>query len=138
MSFDNGIWQFEEQMGIGKGFVYVIRDKFMNRHYIGKKLFHDQRGRPSDWRRYRSSSSILKEMFKIRPFTDFEFICLEQYKTLGAVSYAETWSLCRVQAPTTPEIYNTRIEAVAWKVTEAITARHLARLELIVKEARLT
>ena len=59
MSFDNGHWKFCEQMGIGKGFVYIIRDKFMNRHYIGKKLFHDKRGRPSNWRKYVSSSAVL-------------------------------------------------------------------------------
>jgi hypothetical protein len=133
--FDNGRWQFEEQMG-GKefvGFVYVIYDKVLNRAYLGKKLYrgHGQvnKGLESDWKRYKSTSGILKELWKAgRPLEEFEFICIEQYRTKGSLSYSETWSQCFVEAPTTKYFYNTRVEAVSWSVKEAITLRHKTHL----------
>ncbi len=132
--FDNGRWHFEEQMG-GKefvGFVYVIYDKVLNRAYLGKKLYrgHGQvnKGLESDWRRYKSSSTLLKDMWKERPMSEFEFVCIEQYRTKGALSYSESWSLAFVEAPTTKYFYNTRLEGVSWKVSEAITVRHKQHL----------
>lgn len=135
--FNNGHWLFSEQLG-GKdytGFIYVIRDNYMERFYLGKKSFiATSKGKKSEsnWRKYVSSSNLLKEMLRERPLSDFDFIVLEQYKTKGTLSYAETWSLCLVEAPTTPNWYNTRIEAISWSVKEAITNRHKDRLRAVL------
>jgi hypothetical protein len=109
--FDNGHWIFTEQMGKDYvGFVYIIHDEYLNRAYIGKKLFYGtgvhNKGKDTGWKTYKSSSKLLAEMFRERPLTEFKFICLEQYKTKGTLAYAETWSLCFVEAPTTINFYN--------------------------------
>jgi hypothetical protein len=130
----NGIWSFPENLNskTHKGFVYLIRDPYMKSFYLGKKKFMGIKdGRPyeSDWQNYKSSSKLLKEMLKERPLSDFEFIILETYKTIGTLSYSETWSLCLIEAPTRADFYNKRIEAVSWKVIEPITDRHKDRLK---------
>jgi hypothetical protein len=130
----NGHWHFEEPMDKDaySGFIYVIRDPFMKRFYLGKKLFKGSgklnKGQESNWKTYCSSSNSISEMLAERPKTDFEFICIEQYKAKGALSYAETWSLCHVEAPTKKEWYNKRIEKISWNVSENITERHKERL----------
>jgi hypothetical protein len=136
---DNGHWSFPEQMGEdieAVGFIYVIRDNYMNRFYLGKKFLRGtgkiNKGQPSNWRRYTSSSDVLKEMFSERSKDEFSFFCLEEYHSKGALAYAETWSLCHVEAVTTPEWYNKRIEEVSWKVSEKVTARHKERLARII------
>jgi hypothetical protein len=130
--YQNGHWKFEEQMGNGVGFIYVIRDHVLKRCYLGKKLFVGMgklnKGKESNWRKYSSSSKTLAEHFKERPRNEFEFICIEQYKTKGTLSYSETWSLCYVEAPTSKDWYNTLIEKVSWSVKEGITDRHKERL----------
>ena len=128
----NGHWAFPEQMGKpAVGFVYLIRDPILKRFYIGKKYYERKhRGfvADSNWKNYVSSSGTLKAMFVERSLDEFEFIALEQYSTRGTVSYAETWSLCHVEAPTTNTWYNVRIEKVSWAVKEPITERHKDRL----------
>jgi hypothetical protein len=137
--FSNGHWQFPEQMGaIDKtGFIYVIRDNYMGRFYLGKKSYRGSgklnKGVESKWRTYMSSSNTMKEMFHERDKKDFDFIVLEEYSAKGALSYAETWSLCLVEAPTTPEWYNKRIEAISWSVRERVTDRHKERLQLTIE-----
>lgn len=134
---DNGHWHFEEQMG-GKnvGFIYVIRDRELKRFYLGKKQFYGagklNKGVESNWRKYVSSSNLLKEMFKERPLSEFDFVCLEQYKTKGTLSYSETWSLCSVEAPTSPMWYNHLVEKVSWNVKEPISDRHKDRLNRLL------
>lgn len=131
--FDNGHWLFEEQMGDCIGFIYVIRDNVLKRYYLGKKLFVGtgklNKGKESNWKKYSSSSKVLNELLKERPKSEFDFICIEQYKTKGTLSYSETWSLCHVEAPTSKEWYNTLVEKVSWPVKEPISARHKKRLE---------
>ena len=132
--FNNGHWLFPEQLGEKgyTGFIYIVRDIYMERFYLGKKSFiATSKGKKleSNWRKYVSSSNLLKEMFYERPLSDFDFIALEQYKTKGTLSYAETWSLCLVEAPTTKNWYNTRIESVSWSVKEPISDRHKERLQ---------
>lgn len=131
--FLNGHWQFPEQMyGDKIGFIYVIRDKELKRFYLGKKLFVgtgvNNKGKESNWRTYASSSPILATLLKERPKDEFDFICIEQYKTKGTLGYAETWSLCLVEAPTSKMWYNTLIEKVSWSVREPISERHKERL----------
>jgi len=135
--FNNGHWHFPEQMGGIKkvGFLYVIRDTVLERFYLGKKQFRGtgklNKGKESNWKKYMSSSKVLLEVIKARPIEEFEFICLEEYTAKGALAYGETWSLCLVEAPTTKEWYNTRIEAISWSVKEGITDRHKERLTQI-------
>jgi hypothetical protein len=133
-AFSNGHWLFPEQMGSGVGFIYIIRDNVLERFYLGKKLFYGtgalNKGKESNWKRYSSSSKLLNELIKQRPKEEFDFICLEQYKTKGTLSYSETWSLCHVEAPTSKSWYNTMIEKVSWNVKETITDRHKYRLKL--------
>jgi hypothetical protein len=139
---NNGHWDFPEQMGDKSfvGFVYVIYDKVLDRAYLGKKQFRGtgqlNKGEESNWKKYGSSSPVLKEHFKERPKHEFEFICLEQYKAKGALSYAETWSLSYVEAPTTSNWYNTIIEKVSWSVKEGITDRHKERLNKVVERIK--
>ena len=131
--FDNGHWKFPEQMGKGVGFIYVIRDAYLRRCYLGKKSFYGtgklNQGKESNWRQYVSSSKLLADLFKARPKEEFEFIALEQYTTKGTLSYSETWSLCLVEAPTSKLWYNTLIEKVSWSVREPISDRHKERLD---------
>ena len=134
MEHDNGHWSFPEQLGPPYvGFLYLIRDNYMEKFYLGKKFFlgHGKLnyGKDSGWRKYKSSSKILKDIFKERPLDEFDFIALEQYTTKGTLSYAETWTLCNVEAPTNDLWYNYLIGKVWWKIKEPITERHKERLE---------
>jgi hypothetical protein len=135
----NGRWSFPTQMGIKPytGFVYVIRDNVLKRFYLGKKFYETTNRRThkkevSNWKTYLSSSKTLELMLKERPLEEFEFITLEEYKMRGAVSYAETWSLCHVEAPTTEIWYNKRIEEISWNVRERVTDRHKERLQRVI------
>jgi hypothetical protein len=136
----NGHWDFPDQLGIGVGFIYVIYDEFMNRAYLGKKQFRGtgklNKGMESNWKRYTSSSKVLNELISLRPRDEFEFIAIEQYKTKGTLSYSETWSLCYVEAPTSPIWYNNLIEKVSWNVKEPITDRHKERLNAVLKRLK--
>lgn len=134
----NGHWDFPEEMGKSNvGFIYVIYDTVLNRAYLGKKQFYGtgrlNNGQESNWKKYTSSSKLLNELLKHRPKEEFEFICIEQYRTKGTLSYSETWSLCLVEAPTRKEWYNTLIEKVTWPVREPITNRHKERLNKIIQ-----
>lgn len=140
--FNNGHWEFPEQMGTKGyvGFIYVIYDTILDRAYLGKKQFLGMgqlnKGKESNWKKYTSSSKVLNELIKVRPREEFEFICIEQYKTKGTLAYSESWSLCYVEAPTTKNFYNTLIEKVTWPVKEPITERHKARLETILERIK--
>jgi len=137
----NGHWEFPEQMGPPfVGFIYALYDPVLCRAYLGKKVYLGtgikNRGKDSGWRTYISSSNLLKELFLHRPVEEFEFICIEQYKSKGTLSYAETWSLCLAEAPTSRNFYNTRIEAVSWSVKEPISDRHKERLKAIIDKVK--
>jgi hypothetical protein len=130
----NGHWRFPEAMGKGKvGFVYMIRDLILHKYYVGKKQYRKagqiNKGEESDWRYYKTSSRTMAATFAARPIEEFDFFVIEEYETKSGLSFAETWTLCQLEAPTTPMCYNTRIEKVAWAVREGITFRHKARLE---------
>ncbi len=136
----NGHWQFPVQMGQGVGFIYAVVDTFMKRGYIGKKLFAGHgvlnHGEESNWKKYTSSSKDLNLMIRNRPKEEFEFFCLEQYRTKGALSYAESWSLCMVEAPTTKLWYNKLIDRVSCNVRETITERHKERLNMVLQRLK--
>jgi len=140
--FKNGIWLYDRQMDSTafKGFIYLIKDPYMERFYLGKKNYRSTRGKNKgnemDWRTYKSSSKSIKYMLEERSLSDFEFHCIEEYKTLGGLSHAETWTLCVVEALTTDEWYNRLINKIAWVVNEKVTERHKRRLcNLIGKES---
>lgn len=132
----NGHWTFDNQMGKGVGFIYVIRDPILGKLYLGKKQYRTTRGKnigkESNWKNYISSSNYLKTMFDNRPKDEFEFICIEEYGTKGSLRYAETWSLCYTNALLNDEWLNGRIEEISWKVKEPITIRHIDRLDSII------
>ena len=133
----NGRWEFPEDMGTSGyvGFIYVLYDTVMHRAYLGKKSYMATlKGKkiPSDWRNYKSSSEYVKTMLAGRPSNEFQWICIEQYKTKGTLSWAETYSLCYAQAPTTSWWYNKRVEGISWKVSEQISKRHMDRLDKII------
>jgi hypothetical protein len=137
----NGHWDFPEKMGCPEyvGFIYVIKDTYFDKLYLGKKLYRGtgnlNKGVESDWKKYISSSKAVREMLFNRPKEEFQFICIEQYRTKGTLSYAETWSLCRVEAPTSARWYNRLIEKVSWAVKEPISKRHKERLLLTLEES---
>jgi len=141
--FMNGHWQFPEQMGASDklGFIYVVRDNYLKRFYLGKKHFRGlgkvNSDKESNWKTYRSSSKTLEEHFKFRPIEEFEFICLEQYETKGTLSYSETWSLCLVEVPMTKTWYNTLIPEVSWSCREEITQRHKDRLKKVMRMEKM-
>lgn len=131
---NNGHWDFDKQMGSKEyvGFIYLIVDKYMERFYLGKKLYRGtgklNYGKETNWKRYISSSPVLMAHLKERPREEFNFICLDEYKMKGALAYAETWTLCYVEAPTSYHWINKRIEGISWNVTEPVTVKHKTRL----------
>jgi hypothetical protein len=131
-NFYNGHWHYHKQMGTGVGFIYIVRDHVLQRCYLGKKFFRVggklSNSPETNWKTYVSSSKLLKEMLDNRPREEFEFVCIAQYNSKGALSYAETWSLCHVEAPTTDVWYNQLIEKVSWRVREGVSEEHRARL----------
>jgi len=138
----NGHWQFSEELGGREytGFIYVIHDTRENKLYLGKKQFRCtgklNKGQDSNWRWYISSSKELSDSIKAHGKGNFVFYALEQYRSKGALSYAESWSLFHVEAPVNRHVwYNVLINKVSWKVTEKITERHKDRLYNIMKEA---
>jgi len=136
----NGHWSFPEPMGKRKGvvgFVYIIRDPYLSRFYMGKKFYQkrDKTTRKwveSDWRTYKSSSGTLATMLKERPWHEFECIVLEEYTSRGDVGWAETWGLVSVKAPLDPKWYNKRVEEITWSVKNDVTPRHIERLNKVV------
>ncbi len=132
--FDNGHWNFTAQLRFKEctGFVYLIRDKVLGGFYIGKKAYKTagikNSGLQSNWRSYASSSKWMNELMSAGTESNFEFHVLEEYSSKGMLSYAETWSLCQIEAPTRKDCHSKRIEHVHWKVSEKITERHRERL----------
>jgi hypothetical protein len=134
----NGHWQFDEPLGTDKqvGFIYVIRDILNEKLYLGKKQFkglgRENKGEDSNWRWYISSSKELSASIKTNGKDSFEFVAIEQYRSKGAVSYAETWSLMHVESPVNRHMwYNLLVNKVSWVVKEPITQKHKDRLHMM-------
>ena len=136
----NGHWDWPFGMMGGKdyaGFIYVIHDRNVNRLYLGKKSYRGRgklnKGEESNWRWYISSSEELANNVKAMQKVGFDYYCIEEYRGVGALSFAETWSLCMVESPSNKNIwYNVLINKVSWPVREKITERHKQRLQEIV------
>lgn len=139
----NGHWQFPTDMGSNEfiGFIYVIVDLNTWRMYLGKKNFRTlkkvegtvrRQSTDMNWRWYISSSVELSAAIKNYGKEGFKFICIEQYKTKGMLSYAETWSLMHVESPSNEALwYNRLINKVAWYVKERISDEHRKRLKRV-------
>jgi hypothetical protein len=132
---DNGHWNFTEQLDFNNafGFVYLIKDTNNGMMYIGKKIFRGtgkiNRGKPSNWRTYTSSSKDINALIEENGKDSFEFYVLEQYYTRGGLSWAETWSQCFVEVPSNNHIwYNRFIDKVQWRSSEEVSSRHRKRL----------
>jgi hypothetical protein len=136
----NGHWEWDEEPLGAKnytGFIYVIEDVTNAKLYLGKKQYVGagvlNKGKDSNWRWYISSSKELSESVKVNGKDKFRFIAIEQYKSKGALSYAETWSLLHVQSPVYKnKWYNTLINKISWTVREPPTQRHRERLHTIM------
>jgi len=125
--------------GEAAGFVYLIVNLKENRLYLGRKFYRVRRGKskgkPHSWEGYTSSSNKLNEDMKKLGKDNFKFYIIEEYKTLGGLTWAETWSLCRARIPEQNELwYNRRIEKVAWASPENITNRHMRRLDYFINK----
>lgn len=138
VSEGNGHWIFDEPLGQNGefGFIYVIRNLMSGRSYIGKKQFLGtgkiNRNKETNWQRYISSSNELSNEISMLGKDSFEFVVLEQYKTRGALTYAEVWSIMQVEAfYFRDKWYNRQIEKVSWITRERITERHKTRLKCI-------
>ncbi len=121
------------------GFVYLIVYKETNQKYIGKKNFKGRgklnKGKESNWKVYTSSSKYLVDLIKEKGKDQFEFIILDQYKTTGGLSFAETWSQVVSETPSNnDEFMNRFIDKVTWKVTEPVTDRHKRRLKQCMRK----
>lgn len=121
------------------GFVYLIVYTETNQKYIGKKNFKGRgklnKGVESNWKTYTSSSKYLQELIKEKGIDKFKFIILEQYRTVGGLSFAETWSQVVQEIPSNNDEYINRfIDKVTWKVTEPVTERHKKRLKHYVRK----
>lgn len=135
VKIDNGHWIFPEQLDFKKahGFIYVIRRVSTGQLYIGRKHFRSAgkltKGKQSNWRSYTSSSKEVNAQIEAFGKDDFRFFVLEQYYSLGAVGWAETWSQCHAEIASNHEKYlNRLIDKVCWRSKEKITSRHKERL----------
>jgi hypothetical protein len=109
------------------GFVYMIIYTETNQKYIGKKNFKGRgklnKGKGSNWKTYTSSSSYLNDLIKEKGKDKFKFVILEQYYSVGGLSFAETWSQVVCETPSKNEEFMNRfIDKVTWKVTELVQA----------------
>jgi hypothetical protein len=98
--FDNGHWQFHDQMDPDKyfGFTYLIRCTETGKKYIGRKQYKHagkktgrNYGKEMKWRTYAGSSVHLAKHIKSCGLKNVEFICLGEYMTRGDLVYAEVW-----------------------------------------------
>lgn len=135
----NGHWEFEEALGQNGefGFIYLIHDILNDRMYIGKKQFlgtgKKNKGVSTNWQWYTSSCKELCESIKANGKEHFKFYVLEQYRIRGSLGFAETWSICHVEAlANRDKWYNGLINKVSWTVKESITERHKERLKAIL------
>jgi|GEM_PF-1558239 len=138
----NGHWEWDGEPLASKGyvgFIYVIADTVNARLYLGKKQFTGlgklNKGLDSNWRWYISSSKELATSIKMNGKDSFRFIAIEQYRSKGALSYAETWSLLHAQTPVfRNKWYNQLINKISWVVKEPPTERHKKRLHGVMDE----
>ena len=135
----NGHWLFDKAMNPNDyvGFIYLIYDTRRGKMYIGKKQYKGtgsvNKGQETNWRWYSSSCTELSDNIRARGREDFLFYVIEEYRSKGGLSYAESWSLFHVQAPVfRDKWYNTLINKVSWAVKEPITKKHMFRLTEIV------
>jgi hypothetical protein len=136
----NGHWHADWLMGGADkvGFVYIIRNNLTGRCYIGKKSYRGSgklnKGTKSNWAWYISSSVDLSADIKLIGKDNFEFICLEEYSYKGSLSWAETWSICYVEAPSNQHMwYNRQVNQVGWIVKEPVTIRHKENLAALIR-----
>lgn len=134
----NGHWLFEDVLAMNKemGFIYLIHDLEADKMYIGQKLFVGtgklNRHKESDWKYYISSSEELSTLIRVNGRERFKFYVLEEYRYKSSLTFAETWSLMRVEAPANhKKWYNARVERLTHPVRECITERHKRRLDMI-------
>lgn len=120
------------------GFVYVIIDLETNQKYIGKKNYSGRgklnKGQESNWKTYTSSSKYVNDQIALKGKEKFGFFIIEQYYTVGGLSFAETWSQVVYEIPcNNGEYFNRFIDKVTFKVTEPVTKRHKRILGKLIR-----
>ena len=94
-----------------------------------------RKGKPHRWDTYMGSSLYVKKEIKELGIKNFEFYILEEYWTLGGLSWAEIWSLVTCRVPENNDVfYNRRIDKCSWKSNETVTTRHERRLTQIINK----
>lgn len=87
------------------GFVYKAVDLISGKVYIGRKFFWKKNGDPSNWKRYKTSSSRVNELVKKRPF---KFYIMELLETRKSTIETEIKYLRERQVTSFPERYYNR------------------------------
>jgi hypothetical protein len=135
----NGHWDFPEPLGHPYfGFIYLIKNFINGKMYIGKKQYLGtgkiNKGQETNWKWYTSSCKELCEAIKQHGKESFGFFVLEQYRIRGSLGFAETWSLCQVEALANRDRwYNGLINKVSWPVKESVSTRHKERLTMLLE-----
>ena len=96
--FDNGHWEFHEEMSpdVYFGFTYLIVCTKTGKQYVGRKQYKHagkkssrNYGKETNWRTYAGSSAHLAAHMKEVGVKNMRFICLGEYSTRGDLVYAE-------------------------------------------------
>jgi len=130
----NGHWLFPDQMQISQmGFVYCIRDDYMKEIYFGKKSYKGKgrlnMGEESNWKKYLSSSSYVRNMLTNRPHEEFSFITLEEFSTPSGLAFAEVWAITSALCPQRKDCGNVLVPKISYNVKEQFTDRFLERFQ---------
>lgn len=103
------------------GIVYQITNLHNEKKYIGRKNFWEykngKRFKESNWRTYQGSNSALAKDIRVLGAEKFSFEILGQYRSRGAVIYAEANLQHKLDVLTSKtkgvkDYYNARIDAI--------------------------
>lgn len=140
----NGHWKFDRPMNPKRmlGFIYLVRDNYNEKFYIGKKNYKGRgatnKDKESNWKWYTSSSDPLNEAIAKHGKQHFDFFVIEEYRTVSTLAFAESWSLLYVESPFNhASWYNVLVNKVSWRCFEPLTAKHKLRLRQILDGVEL-
>jgi hypothetical protein len=122
------------------GFVYGVRNRLNGKLYIGRKYYTNRgtkdKGEETNWKTYTTSNRDIDKIARMLlhkdvPLTDlFDLVVLEEYRTIGTLSFAEVWCLVTAEVPAhRNKFYNTLINGVSWPIKEPVSSKNRIRLE---------
>jgi len=121
---DNGHWDAPFQMGSEDyiGFIYLIVNLNSGRCYLGKKLYkrggkktvkrngkrvpNPSLGKPTDWKKYKSSCNELIEDIKTLKENSFDFYCIAEFSEKRDLHYAEVKYIMEYDMLISDSFYN--------------------------------